>query len=372
MEAYPFQSNFTGYDDAGNPLYDRAVGASFMHAREKLYYTNGIFPNPSDNFQVMATDTMNIHIQPGTCFIEGITGIEDSSTVLTIEQAEELTTRTDTVVLRCDFVNRWVEVAVKKGTAELTRNGNVWELKLAEITVPKMALSITQANIVDTRLGSECGVVTGAVTTVDTSTLFAEYYQRQQYFLQMMADNEAAYNAWYDLFQTTADADMARINQDFADKMEEIDDWEQAEIARFVQMYKDNQAEFDALLITIKAAADARLQEQYGLWSSKMADYDAWYTSIKTSIFDSKYFDFNNNIYRAGHEYSYTETQEPHIFVETIKNSISGDVYAIRTSEESASGDWTIRTVCTEQSINMIEQWLKQPDGTWKGVFNRA
>ena len=42
------------------------------------------------------------------------------------------------MVLRCDFVNRWIELAVKTGTTELTRTGNIYELKLAEITVPKM------------------------------------------------------------------------------------------------------------------------------------------------------------------------------------------------------------------------------------------
>ena len=36
MEAFPFQSNFTGYDDAGNPMYDRAVGAGFIHAKGYL------------------------------------------------------------------------------------------------------------------------------------------------------------------------------------------------------------------------------------------------------------------------------------------------------------------------------------------------
>ena len=43
MEAFPFQSNFLGFDEAGNPKYDRAVGAEFMRDREKLFYTNGIF-----------------------------------------------------------------------------------------------------------------------------------------------------------------------------------------------------------------------------------------------------------------------------------------------------------------------------------------
>ncbi len=74
MEAFPFQSNFLGFDEAGNPKYDRAVGAEFMRDREKLFYTNGIFANPSDNFQVLNGTGMQVKVRPGTCFIEGVTG----------------------------------------------------------------------------------------------------------------------------------------------------------------------------------------------------------------------------------------------------------------------------------------------------------
>lgn len=309
MEAFPFQSNFTGYDDAGNPQYDRAVGASFIHAKDKLYYTNGIFPNPSDNFQVMATDTMTINVQPGTCFIEGVTGIEDNVTLLTIEAAEELTARTDIVVLRCDFVNRWIEVAVKKGTTELTRNGNVWELKLAEVTVPKMAQSIAQSNITDTRLGTDCSVVTGAVTTVDTTTLFMEYAAKWEEVKATMAANESAYNAWYETFTTTAE----------------------------------------------------------NLFNARIDNFDAWFAAKKAEIFDAKYFDFDNLIYRKGYTYSYSKADN--VYTETIKNTLSDEVYATRISTKTSSTEWTIQTICVDQEIDTMENWTKI-DGTWKGVVS--
>lgn len=309
MEAFPFQSNFTGYDDAGNPMYDRAVGAGFIHAKDKLYYTNGIFPNPSDNFQVMATDTMTVNVQPGTCFIEGVTGIEDNVTVLTIETAEELTARTDTVVLRVDFVNRWIEVALKKGTTELTRNGNVWELRLAEITVPKMAQSIAQSNITDTRLGADCGIVTGAVTTVDTKALFDEYAAKWAEVKATMAANETAYNAWYETFTTTAE----------------------------------------------------------NLFNARIDDFDAWFAAKKAEIFDAKYFDFDNLIYRKGYTYSYSKTDN--VYTETIKNPLSDEAYATRVSTKASSTEWTIHTVCVAQEVDVTETWTKT-DGLWKGVVS--
>ena len=122
MEAFPFQSNFLGFDEAGNPKYDRAVGAEFMRDREKLFYTNGIFANPSDNFQVLNGTGMQIKVRPGVCFIEGVTGIEIEETTLPVSTAEELTARTDIVVLRCDFVNRWIELAVKTGEHRADQN----------------------------------------------------------------------------------------------------------------------------------------------------------------------------------------------------------------------------------------------------------
>ena len=309
MEAFPFQSNFTGYDDAGNPKYDRAVGASFIHAKDKLYYTNGIFPNPSDNFQVLATDTMAVHIQPGTCFIEGVTGIEDNVTILTIEQAEELTARTDTVVLRLDFVNRWIEVAVKKGTTKLTRNGNVWELRLAEIAVPKMVQSIAQSHITDTRLSADCGIVDCAVRSVDTATLFAEYTAKWEEVKATMAANETAYNAWYDTFTTTAET----------------------------------------------------------LFNARIDDFDAWFAEKKAQIFDAKYFDFDNLIYRAGYTYSYSKTDN--VYTETIKNTLSDEAYAARVSTKVSSTQWTIHTVCAIQGIDTTETWTKA-DGIWKGEIS--
>lgn len=310
MEAYPFQSNFTGYDDEGNPLYDRAVGASFIHAREKLFYKNGIFPNPSDNFQVIATDTMTVNVQPGACFIEGVTGIEEAVTPLTLEPAEDLTARTDIIVLRCDFVNRWIELAVKKGTTALTRTGNIYELKIAEITIPKMAQSVSQSAITDTRLSADCGIVSGAVTTVDTSTLFAEYQAKWQEVQQTMAANATAYNAWYDVFTTTAE----------------------------------------------------------NLFNQRIDNFDAWFAEKKSQLHDANYFDFDNLAYRHGYTYSYTkvETTSQKSYTETLTNTLSQEVYATRESIKDANGNWTIRTVCSLLEIDTTETWTKE-NGTWKG-----
>lgn len=317
MEAFPFQSNFLGFDEAGNPKYDRAVGAEFMRDREKLFYTNGIFANPSDNFQVLNGTGMQVKVRPGTCFIEGVTGIEIGETVLPLSTAEELTARTDIVVLRCDFVNRWIELAVKTGTTELTRTGNIYELKLAEITVPKMVTEIGQSNITDTRLSAECGIVVNTIEHLDTETLFNEYYARWQEVQQLMTENEAAYNLWYEGF---------------------------------------------------KSAAAAALQERYDDWDERIAAFDSWFDSIKASVSEANYFDFDNPIYKDQLEYSYTEAENPTVYTEYWKTKADGSVYATRTSTANADEtQWTVVTVCETLSIHNTVVWAEQTDGTWKG-----
>lgn len=311
MEAYPFQSNFTGYDEEGNPLYDRAVGASFIHAREKLFYTNGIFPNPSDNFQVTATDTLTVNVQPGACFIQGVTGIEEKITLLVLDPAEELTTRTDIIVLRCDFVNRWIELAVKKNTTALTRTGNIYELKIAEITIPKMAQSISQSAITDTRLSADCGIVTSTVTTVDTSTLFLEYAAKWAEVKATMAANATAYNAWYDVFTTTAES----------------------------------------------------------LFNQRIDNFDAWFAEKQSQLHDANYFDFDNLSYRHGYTYSYTKIENT--YTETLTNTLSQATYAERVSTKDEDGNWTIRTTCPLLEIDTTETWTKE-NGTWKGEITQT
>ena len=378
MAEYSFP--YDAVEDAqGEP--DRVYYAEDFRRVFKAFFTNGLLPNPSTNLQVLSLHSnMVVTVQPGVAHVNGATYTNDEPIEFAVDTANANYNRLDLIVLRLDETERTCHVYYRAGTPsgnpqepELNRTADAWELKLAKIMVRSGTQVINQSDITDTRLDTDvCGIVAAIPDHVDTTTIFNQYSNAWEQVKATMAANEAAYNAWYETFKASANADMARINQDFADKMQEINSWEQAEIAKFDKMYQDNQAEFDVWLAEFKAAADAKLQEQYDRWSAAMTDYNAWYASIKNAIFDAKYFDFDNNVYRADHEYSYTETKEPHVFIETIKNSLNNEVYAVRTSEESTSGDWTIRTVCTEQSISLLEQWQKQADGTWKGVFNNA
>lgn len=252
MKAFPFQSNFVNMDEHGNPIYDRAVDADFFRWMWRLFFTNGVFANPSSNFQVLAHLGMTVRVKPGACFIQGATGIEENNTDLTIEKAEELTNRTDLIVLRVDFTqNRRLSVEVKKGTTELRRDADIWELQLAKIDVKALTQQIKQSDITDTRLKSDvCGVVTGTVQQVDTTEIFNQY---MDYWSRKKAENE---QAWQEQMQSQ--------EQRFTAQQQTIEVWYQnvlADISTLQTFDFDNISELKGAKKTTTFLSDGNIEE---------------------------------------------------------------------------------------------------------------
>lgn len=252
MKAFPFQSNFVNMDEHGNPIYDRAVDADFFRWMWRLFFTNGVFANPSSNFQVLAHSGMTVRVKPGACFIQGVTGIEQNNTDLAIEKAEELTNRTDLIVLRVDFTqNRRLSVEVKKDTTELRRDADVWELQIAKIDVKALTQQIRQSDITDTRLNSDvCGVVTGTVHQVDTTEIFNQY---MDYWNRKKAENE---QAWQEQMQSQ--------EQRFTTQQQTIESWYQnvlADISTLQTFDFDNISELKGAKKTTTFLSDGNIEE---------------------------------------------------------------------------------------------------------------
>lgn len=252
MKAFPFQSNFVNMDEHGNPIYDRAVDADFFRWMWRLFFTNGVFANPSSNFQVLAHSGMIVRVKPGACFIQGATGIEENNTDLKLDKAEELTNRTDLIVLRVDFTqNRRLSVEVKKGTTELRRDADVWELQLAKIDVKALTQQIRQSDITDTRLNSDvCGVVTGAVQQVSTTAIFNQY---MDYWQRKKVENE---QAWQQQMQSQ--------EQRFTAQQQTIESWYQnvlADISTLQTFDFDNISELKGAKKTTAFLSDGNIEE---------------------------------------------------------------------------------------------------------------
>lgn len=174
MKSYPFTS-LEG---------DRKITALEFREIFRKYFTNGVFANPSTEFQVVENSGMTVLVKKGYANINGCIAFEDQDRTLNIE-ASDSQDRIDRVVLRLNdnTESRKIDLYVVKGTPaekptapELTRNDSVYDLCLATVYVNGSTTNITQSKITDTRLDSSvCGVVSGTIKEVDTTEIFTQY-----------------------------------------------------------------------------------------------------------------------------------------------------------------------------------------------------
>lgn len=160
----------------GDRKYKSDLIATFF---SKLF-TNGVFNN---ELQVQANDDMTVTLKSGTAFINGYFYNNPVNKVINITLSDTEQSRIDSIVLRFSKENRQIIADVIEGSyadnpiaPELTRNSNIYELRLCNISVNKQADSITTSMIEDCRFNStDCGQVISAVQQLDTTEIFAQY-----------------------------------------------------------------------------------------------------------------------------------------------------------------------------------------------------
>lgn len=276
-----FNSEITGYDAENMPIFDRAEEASFFAKYFSQFISNGVFPNPSTNMQVLADTGMQVKVSIGTCFINGYMGWVENAETFTIEESDTQA-RIDRVVARLDFDNREIQCYVKKGTAagnpvapELQRDYDIYEIGLADIRVNANVIEIKQENITDLRLNTDlCGIVVVPLQHVDTTTLFNQYQdwlanvtEQGEEDLQLTQEQlEQQFNTWFETVQDTLSGDTAgnllNLINTKADKKKvyniAIDtDWEGDEAP-----YTKN--------IPIEGILDTDIVNMYPIWSNDL------------------------------------------------------------------------------------------------------
>ena len=200
----------------------------------KLFFGNGVFPNPSNNLQILAHENMQTKVSIGVGFVEGHKISNTSDFILQHDIADGVLKRIDRVVMRANFLQNKGEIIVKKGTPAnspvaptLVRNTDYYELALADVLINNGATVITQANITDQRLNTAlCGVVATNITQLDTTTLALQY---QAAFEQMTIEQQQEFVEWVDSLKdildenvaatlasrlTTVEVDVSEIEQD--------------------------------------------------------------------------------------------------------------------------------------------------------------
>ena len=152
---------------SGDRSYDASDIARFL----AKYFTNGIFNN---SLQVVSNDNMTVTVKTGSANINGYSYELDSELTFDITEADTTLSRIDSVVLRLDLTNRQITLMILNGSyatnpsqPSIVRSGNIYDLRLANISVPKNETRITADLINDTRFGDDCGNVTQAVLSTD-------------------------------------------------------------------------------------------------------------------------------------------------------------------------------------------------------------
>lgn len=204
---------------------DRTYNAEDMNRPYKDLVSNGVFPNPSTQLQVLASSGMTVSVSAGGGLFGNGWAYNDAPVLLTIDSAEQTLNRYDAIVIKRDESEdvRDTILYIKKGTPantptapSMTHDSYVDEYCLALIYVGAKVTQITQAEITDTRPDtSVCGWVTGLIEQVDTSTLFLQW--------------QTAYSQKYDEWDTANADQLDRWNTANADQLEALqnafNDW---------------------------------------------------------------------------------------------------------------------------------------------------
>lgn len=170
--------------------YDREYLAQDFASYFASFISNGVFINPSTALQLTASTGRNVVLDNGQAWINGYWYSNLNDKIYIIDASDGILNRIDSFVLQLNFSERTILSSIKKGISANTpepyipqRNADVYELVLAQISVPKGSIEVRQEHITDTRLNNNlCGIVHGLIEQVDTTTIFNQfqaYYNRK-------------------------------------------------------------------------------------------------------------------------------------------------------------------------------------------------
>ena len=211
-----FDSEITGVDENGMPIFDRAETSDLFRMLFANLVSNGVLASPGDCFQVVAGTGMTVRIRPGFAMIKGAFAYDADEATVTLAAANANLPRLDRVVLRCNYHDRCCEIIVKTGTPSTVpvapellqpENGDYYELGLALITVAANQAAITQSSISDTRADSSvCGLITQLIDHIDTSEFMQQLTTWQE---EYAAKQQAAFSTWFEAMKDQLSEDAA-------------------------------------------------------------------------------------------------------------------------------------------------------------------
>lgn len=212
---------------------DRKYNAEEMNNPYSRIVSNGVFAKPdgkpSNDFQVVSVSGMTVKVSVGEGIFAGKWGKLDADMHFEILNAHVTLKRIDSIIIRIDNSSevRAGSIVYRQGTPAtnavppaLESTEYIKEYRLANITVAANATAITQANITDTRAGSDCGFITHLLQQADITATYAQW--------------QAQFDEWN------------------SEKHSEFDEWEQLNKTNFETWEQQNKANFEEWFATVK------------------------------------------------------------------------------------------------------------------------
>lgn len=178
-----------------------------------LFIGNGVFGNPTNQLKVIPGTGLSVIVTEGWAFINGYWYHNDSNKEIPLLQNGTSNSRIDTIRIRWTEGSREALALGFTGDTTNTQSENVFDLQLASVIVPPMAVTISASNITDTRMNeSVCGFVTQLLEVQTTEDLFAQY--------------NSIFNDWFDTVKDQVTGDLAiKLQLEFNELNKNVQDY---------------------------------------------------------------------------------------------------------------------------------------------------
>lgn len=207
-------------DSLTNPIteeqtgwWDRDYLASQWQEFMQMFLGNGVFVSPVNQCKVIPGTGLTVIVTPGWAFINGSWYHNNANLVINLSPNTTSSSRIDSIKLRYSDSTRSINALGFTGETTLVRGESVYDLKIAEVTVTVGAVTISAANITDTRSNENvCGFVKGLVDVVDTNDLFSQF--------------DAIFNNWFDTVKGQVTGDLAiTLQREFLELNKNVEDY---------------------------------------------------------------------------------------------------------------------------------------------------
>ena len=202
LQGYPLQSNLKHDENSGRITGDRAVNSEYLQDFWKTFFTTGVVQIPTTALQVVALGAMAVQINAGICLIDGTLGRAKYDIFINLGNSSTTHDLQYRICLRRDLslAVRQIVAAVREGSPQPIREGDLFEIVLADVTVPRLSTVITQSNITDRRNDAAlCGHIHAPINNPDLTAFVRQvdtFMDEQMRAWQAMKENHKT--EWHD------------------------------------------------------------------------------------------------------------------------------------------------------------------------------